>query len=91
MFRCSRHVKTAKEIGQLGKGRRICNFHLHLIAHNVYHRMNMGRGRYIPFYENKIYIHKSVEYRINNKEEKYKPKAYNWDKVAKSPMLEYVS
>jgi len=53
--------------------------------------MNMGHGRYIPFYENKIYVHKSVEYRINNKKEKYTPKAYNWNKVAKSPMLEYVS
>ncbi|KAF8344878.1 hypothetical protein F5887DRAFT_969295 [Amanita rubescens] len=53
--------------------------------------MNMGRGRYIPFYENKIYVHKSVDYRIRHKEEKYTPKAYNWDKVAESPMLEYVS
>ncbi len=64
--------------------------HLRLIAYNVYHRMNMGHGRYIPFYENKIYVHKSVEYRINNKKEKYTPKAYNWNKVAKSPMHAFV-
>ncbi|KAF8335121.1 hypothetical protein F5887DRAFT_989621 [Amanita rubescens] len=53
-------------------------------------RANWGRGRHIPFYENKIYVHKSVECRIDSKE-KYTPKADNWDTVAKSPMLEYVS
>lgn len=55
-------------------------------------RTNWGHGRCIPFYENKIYVHKSVEHRINDeKGEKYTPKAVNWDEVAKSPMLEYVS
>lgn len=65
---------------------------MRLISYKVCNRINKGHGRYIPFYENKIYVHKSVEYRINNeKGEKYTPKAVNWDKVVKSPMLEYVS
>ena len=67
--------------------------HLHLIANNVCRRANWGRGRHIPFYENKIYVHKSVEDRLNNEEykPKYKPKAYNWDEVVESGMIKYVS
>jgi hypothetical protein len=51
-------------------------------------RGNLGRGRYIPFYNDKIYIHDTVQLLTNHG---YKPKARNWDTVKKSSMLEYVS
>ncbi|KAF8332492.1 hypothetical protein F5887DRAFT_45647 [Amanita rubescens] len=49
---------------------------------------NLGRGRYIPSYNNKIYVHETVRDRIRKG---YQPKAHNWDTVMDSPMLEYVS
>jgi len=53
---------------------------------------NLGRGRYIPSYNNKVYVHKTVKERIENQGKDYQPKAHNWDRVANSPgMLEYVS
>ena len=58
------------------------------MADNACRRVNLGRGRYIPFYNNKIYMHKTVKERIENG---YKPMARNWETVAKSPVLEYVS
>ena len=61
---------------------------MYLIADNAYRRCNLGRGRYIPFYNKKIYVHKTVKERI---QKGYQPKAHNWDTVAQSPMLQYVS
>ncbi|KAF8326159.1 hypothetical protein F5887DRAFT_1139000 [Amanita rubescens] len=53
---------------------------------------NLGRGRYIPSYNNKVYVHRTVKERIENPGRDYQPKAHNWDRVANSPgMLEYVS
>ena len=51
-------------------------------------RANLGRGRHIPFCNDKIYVHNTVKLLIKDK---YKPKAQNWDTVEKSLMLEYVS
>ncbi|KAK2467670.1 hypothetical protein APHAL10511_000525 [Amanita phalloides] len=49
---------------------------------------NFGRGRYIPFYKNRILVHNSVKLRIDKCG--YKPKAQNWKTVKDSPMLQYV-
>ena len=62
---------------------------MHSIIDNVCRRRNLGRGRYIPFYNNKVYVHKTVEERIQNKENNYKPMAHNWEAVA--DMREWVS
>ena len=50
------------------------------------YRRNFGRGRYIPFYENQVRVHESVEKRINNV--RYTPKASNWAEI--SPIIKYV-
>ncbi|KAF8642929.1 hypothetical protein AX16_009317 [Volvariella volvacea WC 439] len=52
-------------------------------------RPNCGRGRYIPFDRDTIRVHDSV--RDKAEKEGYVPKAYNWDVVKKSGMLEWVS
>ncbi|KAF8623792.1 hypothetical protein AX17_007295 [Amanita inopinata Kibby_2008] len=49
---------------------------------------NLGRGRYIPFYNNEIRVHESVQARM--KAENYTPSANNWEQVNQSPMLKYV-
>ncbi|KAF8630035.1 hypothetical protein AX15_003145 [Amanita polypyramis BW_CC] len=49
--------------------------------------LNLGRGRYIPFYEDKIFVHKSVRELTSHG---YIPKVSNWEVVIKSPMFKYV-
>jgi len=55
---------------------------------------NLGRGRFIPFHNNKIYVHKSVRERIKNMAntpEPYVPRARNWNHITQNPyMVEYV-
>ena len=53
---------------------------------NIFARRNLGRGRYIPFHENEVRVHESVEKRM--REVEYTPKAYNWKQIA--PMIKYV-
>ncbi|KAF8716690.1 hypothetical protein AX14_012240 [Amanita brunnescens Koide BX004] len=62
--------------------------------------LNRGQGRFIPFHKNKVLVHNSVKYRLENATEKrgnwgvsyikYVPLARNWDNVEKSRMVEYV-
>ncbi|KAF8325512.1 hypothetical protein F5887DRAFT_248465 [Amanita rubescens] len=49
---------------------------------------NFGRGRYIPFNNNKILVHKSVKKRLENQKLNYVPAAHNWKVV--EDMIEYV-
>ena len=58
-----------------------------LMVDNRCHRLNFGRGRYIPF-NNKIFVHKSVKKRLENQELNYVPAAHNWKIV--EDMIEYV-
>ena len=75
---------------------RRCVFFVHLAASRLFQcltppaRRNFGRGRYIPFHENQVRVHESVEKRINdvNSRVKYTPKASNWNEI--SPMIKYV-
>ncbi|KAF8630027.1 hypothetical protein AX15_003142 [Amanita polypyramis BW_CC] len=56
-------------------------------------RRNFGRGRYIPFYKDKVFVHKTVRERMEKRmkdEPVYVPRASNWKDVEDSPMLEYV-
>jgi len=50
---------------------------------------NFGRGRYIPVYEGKVLVHKTVGKRMEDAPG-YKPKAHNWDYLNKSGVVEYV-
>jgi len=49
---------------------------------------NFGRGRYVPVYEGKALVHRTVEKRIEQME--YTPKALNWKYLNESGLVEYV-
>ncbi|KAK2467677.1 hypothetical protein APHAL10511_000532 [Amanita phalloides] len=54
---------------------------------------NLGRGRYIPFHQNEVHVHESVQLRIQetkHSDKPYVPNAHNWNQVTASSMLKYV-
>ena len=65
-----------------------------VLLFDILYRRNFGQGRYIPFFEDEILVHKSVEDRIKDtakEKDPYKPAAFNWDLAVSSGMLKYVS
>ena len=56
-------------------------------------RRNFGQGRYIPFYNNKVKVHISVQRRIEQTKgnvDAYTPQAHNWDTLQEMHMVQYV-